>query len=185
MTPEGTPYMAKAGTTEWTTPKNLFDQLWEEVGGFDLDPACRPEHYTARRVLSAGGFIFVPPDHLTSLGPRVLSDGLKQDWFGKVYCNPPWGLALRKWVPYAIDQVNKGNASLIVMLVPATTDTQWWQQHVMTGVLYSHRWDGWGMRGQPKLGRWPDEVRFLPRRLTFGEATAPATKGTAILVWRR
>jgi hypothetical protein len=59
------------GKDEWLTPPEIISAL----GEFDLDP-CSP--------------IFRPWDtaknHFT-----VNDDGLKKDWFGRVWCNPPYG----------------------------------------------------------------------------------------------
>ena len=52
--PKGTPYIQPAQKDSWETTKDLFDALWEEADGFDMDPCCTPEPYTAKRVLTAG-----------------------------------------------------------------------------------------------------------------------------------
>ena len=110
MSPKGTPTIQPAKGVEYETPRDLFDQLWREFGGFDLDPCCRLEHYTAKRVLNNGGMIYVPPD--THSKPyRMLVDGLAHPWNADaVFCNPPYGPALRQWIPKAVAEVEIGNA---------------------------------------------------------------------------
>jgi hypothetical protein len=155
---------------EWETPHDLFDKLWDEFGGFDLDPCGRPEHHTVKRILQAGGTYFSPA-----------VNGLACLWHDKVYLNPPYGREIGKWVEKAVGEVENGNAELVVALLPARVDTKWWQGNVIQGV----RWD----RHQKHL--WalapmkPDYVRFLPGRLRFVGATNSAPFPSAVVVWRR
>lgn len=65
---------SSTGKNEWLTPPDLLHKL----GAFDLDP-CAPVNRpwnTARH-------------HYT-----VEDDGLRQAWFGRVFCNPPYDTAL-------------------------------------------------------------------------------------------
>ncbi len=79
--------------------------LWliEQLGGFDFDPCAYPGHATAK--------------HLNVLP----SDGLSADWFGRVWCNPPYSCPL----PWVHRMMRHGNG---VMLVLASTDTVWFQE---------------------------------------------------------
>lgn len=61
-------------TDEWYTPKWLLDIL----GDFDLDP-CAPVHRE---------YDFAK-HHYTKL-----DDGLSKEWFGRVWCNPPYNSKL-------------------------------------------------------------------------------------------
>lgn len=61
----------RAETTVWLTPPHILDAL----GEFDLDPCAsvdRPWDTAA--------------SHYT-----IEDDGLNQPWFGRVWCNPPYG----------------------------------------------------------------------------------------------
>ena len=127
----------KSESSEWTTPRWLFDAL-NDVYGFTLDPASTHEnalcakHYTAE------------------------DDGLAQDWTGeRNFLNPPYGREIGGWVEKAAT-----SAALTVCLLPARTDTRWWQT--------------WCVRG------W---VRFLPGRLKFGGAKSGAPFPSAIVVF--
>jgi phage N-6-adenine-methyltransferase len=60
-------------------------------------------------------------------------NGLAQPWTGRVWCNPPYGREIGKWVEKAVDSVRRGEAELVVCLVPARTDTQWWHEFVTRG----------------------------------------------------
>lgn len=82
---------------EWLTPPAILGPL----GRFDLDPCapvCRPWP-TAR-------------DHYT-----MNDDGLSQPWYGRVWCNPPFGRQAVKWLRRCAEH---GDA---IALVPARTET--------------------------------------------------------------
>ena len=101
------PEMLTANTPEWETPQELFDSLDAEFH-FDLDPCCT--HENAKCEL-----------HYTKA-----EDGLKQDWTGhRVYCNPPYGRQIKKWVEKAAK-----SKCLTVMLIPARTDTKWFHDYI-------------------------------------------------------
>jgi phage N-6-adenine-methyltransferase len=52
-------------------------------------------------------------------------DGLKQEWTGRVFMNPPYGREIGKWVRKAYEESRK-NAESVVCLLPSRTDTSWW-----------------------------------------------------------
>jgi len=86
----------------WLTPKPIIDAL----GAFDLDP-CSPSktHWTAK-------------SHFTQE-----DDGLKKDWPGRVWLNPPYG-NIEPWV-------QKMARCFGTALVTPRTDTHWWHSHVL------------------------------------------------------
>ena len=48
--------MPQAQTTDWETPRDLFDQLDREFGPFTLDPCGQKEkHYSAHEIYIRGG----------------------------------------------------------------------------------------------------------------------------------
>lgn len=162
-------YMLQAQSTDWQTPKDLFDRLWDEFGPFDLDPCGQREHhYTAWRIAHKGGGFYD--------GSTEAMDGLLQPWYGKVYMNPPYGREMPKWIDKAVSEVECGNAELVVALIPSRTDTKVWQRYIVRG------WAGAGMlHAHPRLA----ELHFLPGRLKFGGATGPAPFPSAVVVWRQ
>ena len=187
--PEGTPLQQQAQKSSWETPRDLFDELWEEADGFDWDPCCSTDQYTAQRVLANNGTICV----LDMFGVRdiggaaVLVDGLAQPWRGKVFMNPPYGLALRKWVPRAVEMVKNGTAESVWALLPAKTDTQWWQKWVINSVCRVTEVDVFEAAvagADATMDGLADEVRFLKGRLTFGGAPDPAGFASVVVVWR-
>lgn len=67
-------------TCEWETPQELFDSLNDEFH-FTLDPCSTDENAKCRK-------------HYTKD-----QDGLAQDWTNEVvYCNPPYGRQMSKWI---------------------------------------------------------------------------------------
>lgn len=85
------------GHDEWLTPPEILVPL----GQFDLDP-CAPIVRPWNTALS----------HLC-----VHDDGLTAQWFGRVWCNPPFGRDAIKWMR---KMVKHGNG---IALIPARTET--------------------------------------------------------------
>jgi phage N-6-adenine-methyltransferase len=118
---------------EWSSPQWLVDALSGEFGGFDLDPCASGENRKAP--------VWFTKDQ----------DGLLLPWFGKVWLNPPYS-SIRDWMLKAVSETESGHVELVVSLIPAHTDTQWWREASASATL----------------------TRFLPRRLKFsGRQSAP------------
>ena len=95
---------AKCKTVDWLTPPSWISQL----GSFDLDPAC-PLHMpwrTAGRMLTER------------------EDGLKCEWEGRVWLNPPFGAVAAKWMDR---MALHGNG---IALIPARTETRMFYESV-------------------------------------------------------
>ncbi|MDT2259631.1 DNA N-6-adenine-methyltransferase [Paenibacillus larvae] len=99
-------------TDMWETPQNLFDRLNEEFK-FDLDVCAIPENAKCKRY-------FTPSE-----------DGLKQEWKGACWMNPPYGRQIGKWIAKAYESSLAG--ATVVCLVPSRTDTKWWHGYCMKG----------------------------------------------------
>lgn len=96
--------MTSTGTDVWLTPPHIL----KELGGFDLDP-CSPidRHWdTAKK-------------HYT-----IIDDGLKQEWSGRVWCNPPYGRQAHRWIKRCADH---GDALLFIF---ARTETRMFFDHI-------------------------------------------------------
>lgn len=65
------------------TPQAFFDWL-NGIFRFDLDVCALPENAKCEK--------YYTPE----------SDGLKQPWTGGVWCNPPYGREISKWVEKAV-----------------------------------------------------------------------------------
>ena len=102
--------MLTSESDEWETPHEFFTIL-DQKYGFTLDPCATPENAKCIKYYT------------------TKEDGLKQDWFGEtVFCNPPYGRQIKKWVKKAFEESLKG--TIVVMLVPARTDTSYWHDYI-------------------------------------------------------
>src|SRR4030095_489748 len=102
-------------TPEHYTPADILDAVIACLGTIDLDP-CSNSHESPN----------VPAtQHFTSA-----DDGLSQCWHGKVFMNPPYGREIAKWIEKLCNEYEAGRVSEAIALVPARTDTDWWDQLV-------------------------------------------------------
>lgn len=133
---------------EYITPKWLYKQLDDEFH-FTLDPCT-----TKRNPLGTPKF-YTKKD-----------DGLHKSWRDEmVYCNPPYGKEVIDWVKHADYSVDKAwyPAKLVVMLLPARTDTKWFHDYIYK----------------------KHEIRFLRGRLKFeGVAKNTAPFPSMIVIFR-
>jgi phage N-6-adenine-methyltransferase len=128
-------------TDLWATPQSLFDTLQAEFG-FTLDVCANAENAKCLRYFTEE------------------QDGLAQDWTGVCWMNPPYGREIGKWVKKAYQSAEQG--ATIVCLLPARTDTAWWQTYVSRAT----------------------EIRLYKGRLKFGSATNSAPFPSALVVFR-
>lgn len=126
---------------DWETPAHIFDPLNEEFG-FTLDAAA--SHHNAK-----------VPTYFTKS-----DDGLHRPWLGVVWCNPPYGREIPKWVSKGWEESRLG--ATVVMLVPARTDTRWWHEFVIPFA----------------------EVRFVRGRIKFVGARFNAPFPSAVVIFR-
>ena len=92
---------------EWETPQKLFNEL-NKYFKFTVDVASSNSNYKVQK-------------HYTKN-----EDGLIQNWDNEiVWCNPPYGKEINKWV----EKAYKSNC-LCVMLLPARTDTRWFHKWI-------------------------------------------------------
>lgn len=113
--PEARGYMPAAKESNWETPLEVLE-LVREMGPIALDPCTTEEN---------------PCGAAAFLTPRT--NGLTAHWFaakGLVYANPPYGRALNEWA--AKMALEASDDTEIIALVPARTDTQWWQRNITT-----------------------------------------------------
>ena len=134
--------MSSSKDMTWATPKEWFEYLDLEFG-FTLDPCCL--HETAKCAKH-----YTPEE-----------DGLAQSWQDeRVFMNPPYGREIPKWMCKAYTEA-RDNGALVVCLVPARVDTEWWHRYASKG-----------------------EVRFPKGRIRFAGAEAGAPFPVAIVVFR-
>lgn len=99
---------------EHYTPAEYIEAARMVLGGFDLDPASCDE---ANEIVKADKF-FTAED-----------DGLKQQWDGRVWLNPPYGRMAGAFIEKLAGEVNAGRVTDAITLVNAhCTDTTWFQR---------------------------------------------------------
>lgn len=126
------PHLPTMQKDEWLTPPEILDQL----GGFDLDP-CHPINSPWVRV----------PKFFT-----VENDGLKQEWTGRVWLNPPYGLEAATWLSKL---ANHGNG---IALIFARTET---------AMFFEQVWEK------------ADALLFIKGRLFFHHVTGEKAKSNS------
>jgi phage N-6-adenine-methyltransferase len=130
---------------EWETPPEVFRPLHAEFG-FTVD-ACATENNAKL--------------------PRFYTErdnGLMVTWFGeRVWMNPPYGAEIYAWTAKAVAEAHQG--ALVVGLLPASTDLEWWHRDVIP-YAWQVRW----IRGR---------VRFL----TGGPYRASGFFPSVVVVW--
>jgi phage N-6-adenine-methyltransferase len=128
---------------DWATPTQLFKMLDAEFH-FTLDVCADPGNAKCAEFFT--------------------QDALERHWVplkdGPVWCNPPYGREIGKWVERGYRE-SRGYFT-VVMLLPARTDTQWFHEYCLKG-----------------------EIRFLRGRLNFDDTRrARAPFPSMIVIFR-
>lgn len=135
-----TDLMFSSKTDMWATPKDFFDKLNEEFH-FTVDVCAIPENAKCEK--------FFTPE----------MNGLKQEWTGICWCNPPYGREIGKWVEKAYVASTWG--ATVVMLLPARTDTKWFHEYIYNNA----------------------EIRFIKGRLKFGNSKTAAPFPSMVVIF--
>ena len=132
----------KSGTGEWSTPQAFFDKL-NKGFNFTLDPCADATNAKCQTYYT------------------TKENGLAQNWGGHhVFVNPPYGRRIGEWIEKGYKESHKHN-TVVVMLLPARTDTKWWHDYVMKA----------------------KEVHLVRGRLKFGGCSAPAPFPSAVVLF--
>jgi len=135
--------MFSSTTDQWATPQDFFDKLDNEFH-FTLDPCADETNYKCNNYYNKE------------------QDGLKQDWGGNiVFCNPPYGNVIKDWVKKCSDESKKLN-TIVVLLMPARTDTIYFHKYIYNKVK---------------------EIRFIKGRLKFGDSKNAAPFPSMVVVF--
>ena len=135
--------MFSSKTSEWETPQDFFDKLNKEFN-FTLDPCATPQNAKCKKFYT------------------IKEDGLKQNWQGEtVFCNPPYGRAIKDWVRKCYEE-SKKPSTIVVMLIPARTDTSYFHDYIY---------------------KKAKEIRFVKGRLKFGNSKNSAPFPSMVVVF--
>lgn len=137
-----TEVMFSSKSETWETPQDFFDKLNEEFH-FTLDACATSENAKCEKFYS----------------PEI--DGLSQPWDGVVWCNPPYGRNIWRWV-FAASVASGARGSTVVMLLPARTDTKWFHDYIYGKA----------------------EIRFVKGRLKFGKSKNSAPFPSMVVIFR-
>lgn len=135
--------MFSSKTDLWATPQEFFDELDAEFH-FTLDPCATPENAKCKKFYTRQ------------------ENGLQKNWGGGiVFCNPPYGREIYKWVKKCYEESKKPGTT-VVLLIPARTDTRYFHEFIY------HK---------------AREIRLIKGRLKFGNATASAPFPSMVVVF--
>lgn len=99
---------------EWYTPADHIEAARELMGGIDLDPASCEE---AQANVKAGVYY------------TKETDGLAQDWSGRVWMNPPYCMPeIDRFTGRIIEEYKAGKVDQAVVLTNNSTDTAWFHR---------------------------------------------------------
>lgn len=113
-TSQSKPHVSQnSGNNEWYTPKHFIDSAKQVMGAIDLDPASSD---IANKTVGAEHY-FTADD-----------DGLNQQWFGRVWMNPPYSQPLiGQFCKTLAASLASGDVSESIVLVNNATETAWFQ----------------------------------------------------------
>ena len=130
-------------SAEWGTPQTFFDELDKEFH-FELDVAASDDNHKCDRYYTKA------------------TDGLahQTEWTGTVWCNPPYGREIGKWVKACSEYLG----GVCVMLLPARTDTRWFHDYIYNDERA--------------------EIRFVRGRLHFNDSKNSAPFPSMVVIFR-
>ena len=127
-------------TDKWSTPQSFFDK-YNAIYNFELDVCANSENAKCANYFDE------------------TIDGLKQQWDGICWMNPPYGTDIKHWLKKAYESSLQG--ATVVCLIPSRTDTKYWHEYVMKG-----------------------QIEFIKGRLKFGNAKNSAPFPSAVVVFK-
>ncbi len=104
-------------SVEWYTPPEFIEMALEVLKEIDLDPASNE--------LAQG---WIKAAHYYTQA----DDGLAQEWKGRIWCNPPYGRQVNKWLEKALASYQDEKAEAIILLLNRTGAS--WYKHLLRQV---------------------------------------------------
>lgn len=131
---------------DWYTPAVYIEAVRAVLGGIDIDPASCA---FANETVQASRFF------------SIEDDGLRHDWPGRVFLNPPYGKTGGKsnaalWSAKLTEQVVRGITTEAILLVNANIGSVWFMPLLRRPVCFVsrriHFYDEDGRSSQPTNG---------------------------------
>ena len=102
------------GENEWYTPDQYLELARAVLGAFDVDPASSD---AAQKKVQATNYF------------TIEDDGLKHEWFGRVWLNPPYAQPhIADFVSKMVSERRARRVSAAIMLTHNYTDTAWFHE---------------------------------------------------------
>jgi hypothetical protein len=144
-------------TVEWYTPTHLVEKVVAVLGQIDLDPCSNRQKSIPAK-----------------LHYRKGDNGLKKQWHGSVFMNPPWGAALQVWATKFLTEWNAGHITEAITLTPAQPINRKWFSRFFIGqaaVFITGSVHFWNSKTDDNNPGWPfpivvqylgkDEKKFI------------------------
>ena len=156
-----------SGSMEWQTPPELFEWLNRRFE-FNYDAFASHENALCDFYSTVDATYDRDLSVFGEGGRWTEEDGLAHSWAGlRVFMNPPYSRGLiEQCIEKAYNERN--NAQIIVALIPASTETQWFQKFILP---HCH-------------------IEFLPRRVRFinpetGQPGQSPPSGSAVAIFKQ
>lgn len=152
-----------AGSMEWQTPPELFSWLTRRFY-FDYDAFASHQNALCNHYSTLDGSFWIAGERFQT----SKETGLEYSWQDlRVFMNPPYGRGL---VEQCIEKAynERDNAQIIVALIPASTETQWFQRFILP---YCH------------IEWLPKRVRFIDPETGLPGASPPS--GSVIAIFKQ
>jgi len=120
---------------EWYTPARYIEAARTLMGSIDLDPAsCE----LANRTVKAAKFF------------DLASDGLKQQWCGNIFLNPPYGGRAPDWISKLRCEIACKRVSQAILLVNCHISCSWFHALWLNPICFvNHRIPFYGNPNNP------------------------------------
>jgi phage N-6-adenine-methyltransferase len=136
--------MFSSATDKWETPQDFFDLLDNEYF-FHTDVSASEDNAKCSHYFTED------------------QDGLKQEWKGFCWMNPPYGRKIGEWIKKAHEETLK-HSTVVVCLLPARTCTKWFHDYCAKyGEVFF-------VRGRLKFGGSKNAAPFPSMVVVFGSS---------------
>lgn len=99
--------------------------------------------------------------NVISISPKKLTVFPRSGGGYRVFCNPPYGRTIGEWVKKSYEE-SKQLGTIVVMLIPARTDTKWFHEYIYGKA----------------------EIRFIRDRLKFGGCKNAAPFPSMVVIFK-